>query len=92
MSIRSWGNNVGGWLLFSNPDSTSGRNHITIKASSDRGLTWPKAHQVLLDEGESAGYSCMSMIDEQTVGILYEGSQSHLTFQRIPMTDIIGVP
>ena len=85
------GNNVGGWLLFSNPDSISGRHHITIKASSDRGLTWPKAHQVLLDEGESAGYSCMSMIDEQTVGILYEGSQSHLTFQRIPMTDIIGV-
>ena len=86
------GNDAGGWLLFSNPDSPSGRHHITIKASSDRGLTWPKAHQVLLDEGESAGYSCMSMIDEQTVGILYEGSQSHLTFQRIPMTDIIGVP
>ena len=79
---------VGGWLLFSNPDSTRGRNHITIKASPDRGLTWPKQHRLLLDEGSGAGYSCMSMIDDQTVGILYEGSQAHMTFQRIPLIDL----
>jgi arylsulfatase A-like enzyme len=84
------GKDVGKWLLFSNPDSTRGRHHITIKASSDRGLTWPKEHRLLLDEGNSAGYSCMSMIDEKTVGILYEGSQAHMTFQRIPLSDIIG--
>ena len=79
-----------GWLLFSNPDSTRGRNHITIKASPDRGLTWPKQHRLLLDEERSAGYSCMTMIDEKTVGILYEGSQAHMTFQRIPLSDIVG--
>jgi sialidase-1 len=78
------------WLLFSNPDSTRGRHHITIKASSDRGLTWPKEHRLLLDEGNSAGYSCMSMIDEKTVGILYEGSQAHMTFQRIPLSDLLS--
>lgn len=83
---------AGGWLLFSNPDSNRGRNHITIKASPDRGLTWPKQHRLLLDEHDSAGYSCMSMIDEKTVGILYEGSQAQMTFQRIPLSDIIGVP
>jgi len=83
------GKDMGKWLLFSNPDSTRGRHHITIKASSDRGLTWPKEHRLLLDEGNSAGYSCMSMIDEKTVGILYEGSQAHMTFQRIPLRDII---
>ncbi|MEM6692429.1 MAG: sialidase family protein [Planctomycetota bacterium] len=79
-----------GWLLFSNPDSSRGRNHITIKASPDRGLTWPKQHRLLLDEGNSAGYSCLSMIDENTVGILYEGSQAHMTFQRIPLSEIIN--
>ncbi len=84
------GTDAGGWLLFSNPNSTSGRNHITIKASRDRGLTWPEQFQLLLDEGNSAGYSCLSMIDEQTVGILYEGSQSHLTFQRISLQSFIG--
>ena len=87
---RELGMNIGGWLLFSNPNSTDGRNHITIKASPDHGLTWPQQFQVLLDEGDSAGYSCLSMIDEQTVGILYEGSQAHLTFQRIPLSELIG--
>lgn len=83
------GKNVGGWLLFSNPNSTSGRHHITIKASADKGKTWPKSHRLLLDEERGAGYSCMSMIDAKTVGILYEGSQAHMTFQRIPLADLI---
>jgi sialate O-acetylesterase len=87
---RETGKDAGNWLLFSNPDSTRGRHHITIKASPDRGLTWPKEHRLLLDEENSAGYSCMSMIDENTVGILYEGSQAHMTFQRIPLIDLVG--
>ena len=49
---RETGKDTGGWLLFSNPDSTSGRHHITIKASSDRGLTWPEENRLLLDEGK----------------------------------------
>lgn len=85
------GKNTGGWLLFSNPDSTGGRHHITIKASPDKGNTWPKAHRLLLDEERSAGYSCMSMIDDKTIGILYEGSQAHMTFQRIPLADVLRV-
>ncbi len=79
-------------LLFSNPNSLNGRNHITIKASLDGGLTWPKENQILLDEQNSAGYSCMSMIDENTVGILYEGSQAHLTFQRVKIAEILSPP
>jgi sialate O-acetylesterase len=86
---REVGRDVGGWLLFSNPDSTRGRHHITIKASPDRGRTWPREHRLLLDEGNSAGYSCMAMIDDKTVGILYEGSQAHMTFQRIPLRDLV---
>jgi len=41
-----------------------------------------------LDEGSSAGYSCMTMIDENTVGILFEGSRAHMTFMRIPLADL----
>ena len=84
------GKDVGGWLLFSNPDSLAARERITIKASPDGGKTWPKQHRVLLDEGRGAGYSCLTMIDEKTVGILYEGSRAHMTFQRIPLQDLIG--
>ncbi|MFG0263353.1 MAG: exo-alpha-sialidase [Novipirellula sp. JB048] len=76
-------------LLFSNPNSTRGRNHMTIKASRDGGVTWPARYELLLDEQPSAGYSCLSMIDDETVGILYEGSQSQLTFQRVKLTEIL---
>lgn len=76
-------------LLFSNPNATKGRNHITIKASLDGGLTWPAEHQVLLDEDEGWGYSCLSMIDKETVGIFYESSVAHMTFQAVKLTDLI---
>ncbi|MCA9175201.1 MAG: exo-alpha-sialidase [Planctomycetales bacterium] len=79
---------VDNWLLFSNPDSVRGRHHLTIKASPDRGETWPKQHRLLLDEGISGGYSCMALIDSRTVGILYEGSQAHMTFLRIPLSEL----
>ncbi len=78
------------FLLFSNPESLTGRNHITIKASKDGGKSWPKQHRLLLDELGGRGYSCLSMIDSQTVGILYEGSQSDLTFQRVKIADILS--
>lgn len=76
-------------LLFSNPNTTQGRNHITIKASLDGGLTFPDEYQVLLDEEEGWGYSCLTMIDRETVGILYEGSTAHIVFQAIPLKDIV---
>ncbi|NND98223.1 MAG: sulfatase-like hydrolase/transferase [Pirellulaceae bacterium] len=87
---RGVGNDDDSWLLFSNPDSTRGRHHITIKASPDRGMTWPKQHRLLLDEGLGRGYSCLSIIDDKTVGILYEGSRADMTFQRIALSDLIS--
>ena len=76
-------------LLFSNPNTTKGRHHITIKASLDGGLTFPEEYQVMLDEDYGWGYSCMTMVDKETVGILYESSVAHMTFQRVKLTDII---
>ncbi|WP_099463052.1 sialidase family protein [Parabacteroides provencensis] len=76
-------------LLFSNPNTQKRRNHITIKASLDEGLTWPAEHQVMLDEAEGWGYTCLSMIDKETVGIFYESSVAHMTFQAIKLSDLI---
>ncbi|MDD3788302.1 MAG: exo-alpha-sialidase [Petrimonas sp.] len=76
-------------LLFSNPNTTKGRNHITIKASLDGGLSFPEEYQVMLDEEDGWGYSCLTMIDKETVGILYESSVAHMTFQKIKLRDII---
>tara|TARA_B110000046_G_scaffold172305_1_gene193950 strand:+ start:317 stop:559 length:243 start_codon:yes stop_codon:yes gene_type:complete len=43
-----------------------------------------------LDEGRGAGYSCLTSIDENTIGILYEGSQAQITFQKISLSEIIN--
>ncbi len=76
-------------LLFSNPNSTTNRHLITIKASLDGGLTFPNEYQVMLDEDSGWGYSCLTMIDRETVGILYESSVAHMTFQAVKLTDIV---
>ena len=76
-------------LLFSNPNTIKGRNHITTKASLDGGVSWLPEHQLLIDEAEGWGYSCLTLIDKETIGILYESSVAHMTFQRIKMEDII---
>lgn len=76
-------------LLFSNPNTVKGRNHITIKASLDGGHTWLPEHQLLLDEAEGWGYTCLTMIDKETIGILYESSVAHMTFQAVKLKDLI---
>ena len=76
-------------LLFSNPDDTKSRHKMTIKASLDGGNTWLTENQLLIDAGLGWGYSCLTMIDKETVGILYESSVAHMTFQAIKLKDII---
>ena len=42
---------------FSNPASTKGRNHLTIRKSIDNAQTWTS--ELLVQTGSSAGYSCL---------------------------------
>ncbi len=74
-------------LLFSNPHSDKERRDMTLQLSLDGGHTWP--HRLLLDDGYSWGYSCLTMIDRATVGILYESSAAHMVFQAIPLRDLV---
>lgn len=76
-------------LIFSNPNSTQQRKDMTIKVSLDGGQTWSENHQLLVDEGYGWGYSCLTMVDKETVGILYESSVAHITFQRVKLKDIV---
>ena len=77
---------AGDLLLFANPASTKTRNMFTVRASEDLGATWSRS--LLLDEEGGWGYSCMAMIDGETVGILYEGSTSQLVYQAVRLSDI----
>ncbi|MGV3508615.1 MAG: BNR-repeat neuraminidase N-terminal domain-containing protein [Sphingobacteriaceae bacterium] len=76
-------------LLFSNPNSKVARKDMTIKVSYDDGNTWSKDKMVLLDELKSRGYSCLTSIDNDTIGILYESSQSDLVFQTIKLKELL---
>lgn len=76
-------------LFFSNPNSKYHRHKQTIKVSFDEGMTWPEKYWIELDEGRGAGYSCLTSVDENTIGIIYEGSQAHMTFQAIDVSEIV---
>ncbi|MDL2276971.1 exo-alpha-sialidase [Parabacteroides sp. OttesenSCG-928-G07] len=75
-------------LLFVNPAAHSVRNNITLKVSYDEGDTWSREKQILLDEYSGRGYSCITSIDENRIGIVYESSQADMVFQQIILDEI----
>ncbi len=77
------------YLIFSNPADRYLRKNLTIKISTDQGVNWDENLFTLIDEGEGFGYSCLTSINESTIGILYEGSQAQLVFQRFTMKELL---
>lgn len=75
-------------LVFFNPNSYNAREKLTLKFSFDDGKTWPEKYWVMVDEWGGAGYSCITSIDENTLGIIYEGSGAHLVFQQIKLKEL----
>jgi sialidase-1 len=55
-------------ILFSNPASTA-RQMMTVRVSYDEGQTWPVAKLV---HAGSAAYSCMTVLADKSIGLLYE--------------------
>lgn len=77
-------------LCFANPHSPSGRVNHTIQLSFDEGQTWPEEYHLLLDEGRGNGYPSMTQVDENHLGIVYEGSQAHLVFEKISVDELLA--
>jgi len=75
-----------GWLLFSNPNSRRGRRWMTLKISTDEGATWPVEWHELYDQRPGGGYSCLSPIGSDRVGLLYEGA-GELNFLRFQLAE-----
>ncbi|WP_223816132.1 sialidase family protein [Adhaeribacter rhizoryzae] len=74
--------------FFSNPDNSFSRNNMTIKASLDLGETWSPVNKTMVDERPSYGYSALTKIDDNTIGMIYEGIRD-LYFVAVPVSEII---
>ena len=75
-----------GALWFSNPDATDGRHSMTVKRSTDQGMTWPGADARLYDSRSGFGYSCLAPVDDSHLGVIYEG-KSTMYFLRFPVAE-----
>ena len=79
---------MGDRLIFSNPNTRSGRYDLTIKISEDDGMTWPEKWHTVYDARLGNGYSCLAPIGDDHVGVLYEG-ETELFFLRISLEKLL---
>ena len=85
----------GRMLLYSHPDSSPGRrNTMSVHVSTDDGKTWSAG--CVYDSRECWGYSCLAMVDDETIGLFYEPSHVSETndyhgigFLRIPLSEVM---
>lgn len=76
----------GRFLVFSNPDTQSGRHSMSLKVSTDEGMTWPDDRTLLYDSRHCFGYSCLAPANDTHIGVLYEGRNT-MYFLRFPLTE-----
>lgn len=76
----------GDMLLFCNPNTVEGRYNTTLKKSTDNGNTWSEG--LLLDGEKNFGYSCITSVDKNTIGVLWEGSRNQLVFRLIDVSEL----
>ncbi len=77
-----------GVILFSNPASTTKRENLTIRASTDDGQTWQYSR--LLYAGGSA-YSCLSILADGSIACFFEKDDYRtITFASFPLGWVRG--
>ncbi len=80
--------NVGRVVLFSNPNSTTTRSQMTLKASTDDAGSWPQNKWLLYDARPCWGYSCLAPAGKDHIGVLYEATGA-LYYLRIPYAELL---
>ncbi|WP_104109957.1 exo-alpha-sialidase [Arthrobacter sp. N199823] len=74
-------------LLFSNANSTTGRQNGTIRYSCDDGATWSAGKQF---KAGVMSYSTVTPLGEGTFGVFYEGDSNTMTFGKFN-TEWLGI-
>lgn len=77
------------YLIFSNPASTTSRDHLTMRGSKDDGASWP--FSLLITSGSSA-YSDLTQLDASNIGIVYENGSNGIRFMKVPVSRVITSP
>lgn len=80
---------LGRLLVFSNPNSRAGRFDMTLKVSTDDGQTWPTRWHTLYDQRVGSGYSCLTRVDKDHIGVVYEGIRE-LYYLRFTIRELLG--
>jgi sialidase-1 len=75
-------------LAFLNPKSQTARANMTLRLSDDEGMTWSR--ELVLYRKPCLGYSAMTKLDDETLGVLYE-TTGGLIFQRVKLSDVTTV-
>lgn len=79
------------WLLYSGPDSFTGRYNLKVKLSRDLGASWKTVYQ---EPRVLGGYSDMAVMKDGSVAIVYESGmvdyREAITFDIIPADVIKG--
>lgn len=79
----------GSLLFFSNPNTKRGRYNMTIKVSTDEGMSWPEKYHSLYDVRSCSGYSCLTPVGEDYVGVYYEGP-TEIYYLRFKIEELLG--
>lgn len=78
-------------FLFSNPASSTSRQQMTVRLSTDEGKTWKVQRE--LHRGPAA-YSCLTVLPDRSIGCLYEAGEGnayeHLVFARFTLNWLRG--
>lgn len=76
-------------LAFSNPASTTKRERLTVRVSSNEGKTWP--HAAVL-HASPAAYSCLASLARGELGCLFESGEKNanerIEFARFNIDDV----
>jgi len=76
-------------LLFTNPKSIDSRDHFTMRMSSNEGDLWTSG-RLLMSNLHGVAYSCITILDDHTIGVLFEDlfGTDHLRFIRFTMDEL----
>lgn len=78
---------MGNRLIFSNPNTRRGRYNMSIKVSTDGGMSWPEEMHTLYDSRNCSGYSCLTPVGQEHVGVFYEGP-TEIYYLRFPLKEL----